>query len=91
MGSGSNDVAKSKESKKTHTFVVAFEAGASTIPRLPIVVASNLPHIAIPIGHTSSGESQFSLNVAYDTCAGCNVYTPRCVTWFLRVKTRIHE
>jgi hypothetical protein len=74
MGNSGGDPAKNnKAAKKTHTFVVVFEAGASTLPRLPIIVASDLPHIAIPIGHASSGESQFSLNVAYDTCAGCNV------------------
>jgi hypothetical protein len=52
--------------------MLVFKAGASTLPHLLIVVASDLSHIAIPIEHASSGEGQFSLNIAYDTYTGCN-------------------
>jgi hypothetical protein len=41
------------------------------MPRIPISVESNLPHISIPIGHDA--QRKFSLSVAYDTCAACNV------------------
>jgi hypothetical protein len=52
-----------------HTFCVVFKAKAdsSTIPRLPNLVESNLPHIYLPIGHNL--QMEFSLSVAYDTCA----------------------
>jgi hypothetical protein len=39
--------------------------------RIPISVESNLPHISLPIGHDP--QTKFSLSVAYDTCAACNV------------------
>jgi hypothetical protein len=55
-----------------HTFVVVLEAtAAQAMPRIPISVESNLPHISIPIGHDQ--QTKFSLSVAYDTCAACNV------------------
>jgi hypothetical protein len=55
------------------TFCAVFEAkeDSATIPRLPISVQCNLPHISLPTGHDP--EMKFCLSVAYDTCAACNV------------------
>jgi hypothetical protein len=56
-----------------HTFsVMVLEASTgSALPRIPISVEGNLPHISLPIGHDP--QTKFSLSVAYDTCAACNV------------------
>jgi hypothetical protein len=73
-------VALSSPAKKTknspngavQTFTVCFEVNSSVKPMLPISIESNLPHIVMPIGQNLAS-SPFSLLVAYDTCAACNV------------------
>jgi hypothetical protein len=70
----SDDNASPSKRSKTdiHTFVVVLEATTlQAMPRIPISVESNLPHISLPIGHDP--QTKFSLSVAYDTCAACNV------------------
>jgi hypothetical protein len=62
-----------KPKSDIHTFsVIVLEATTDrALPRIPISVESNLPHISLPIGHDP--QTKFSLSVAYDTCAACNV------------------
>jgi hypothetical protein len=64
---------KAKDSPVT-TFVVAFEVNQApgAKPLLPISIEPNLPHIVMPIGQNKEA-STFSLLLAYDTCAACNV------------------
>jgi hypothetical protein len=73
-------VASSSPAKKTknspsgavQTFIVCYEVNSSVKPMLPISIKSRLPHIVMPIGQNHAA-SLFSLPVAYDTCAACNV------------------
>jgi hypothetical protein len=71
--SDSNESPTKKPKSDIHTFsVMVLEASTgSAMPRIPITVESNLPHISLPIGHDP--QTKFSLSVAYDTCAACNV------------------
>jgi hypothetical protein len=70
--SDTTESASKKPRHDIHSFVVVLEAAtAKAMPRIPITVESNLPHISLPIGHDP--ETKFSLLVAYDTCAACNV------------------
>jgi hypothetical protein len=69
---GVNESPSKKPRSDIHTFVVVLEAHSiREKPRIPILVESNLPHISLPIGHDP--QTKFSLSVAYDTCAACNV------------------
>jgi hypothetical protein len=64
---------KAKDSQVT-TFMVAFEVSQvpGAKPLLPISIKPNLPHIVMPIGQEKEALT-FSLLLAYDTCAACNV------------------
>jgi hypothetical protein len=64
---------KAKDNQVT-TFVVAFEVNQApgAKPLLPISIEPNLPHIVMPIGQNKEALT-FSLLLAYDTCAACNV------------------
>jgi hypothetical protein len=74
-------VASSSPAKKTKstpngailTFIVCFlKVNCSTKPLLLVSIESNLPHIVMPIGQNHAS-SPFSLLLAYDTCAACNI------------------
>jgi hypothetical protein len=70
--SESNESPSKKPQSDIHTFVEVLEATTSqAMPRIPILVESNLPHISLPIKHDP--ETKLSLSIAYNTCAACNV------------------
>jgi hypothetical protein len=64
---------KTKDSQVT-TFVVLFEGNKapSAQPSLPISIKPNLPYTIMPIRQNIEALT-FSLLLAYDTCAACNV------------------
>jgi hypothetical protein len=64
---------KSASVSEVQTFVVCFETNLNTSkPLLPITIEGNLPHIVMPIGQSPT-TAIFSLLLAYNTCAACNV------------------
>jgi hypothetical protein len=71
--SDGNESPTKKPKSSIHTFsIIVLEATTDqAMPRIPISVESNLPHISLPIGHDP--QTKFLLSVAYDTCAACKV------------------
>jgi hypothetical protein len=63
---------KTPNNNQIQTFPVVFEVILSAKPMLPIQLENNLPHIVMPVGQNLKS-AIFSLLLAYDTCAACNV------------------
>lgn len=69
--SGAISPTKKTRADEHQAFPIKVLQSHTTKPMLPISVESNLPHIALPIGHIDAQRSM-ALLVAYNTCAAIN-------------------